>query len=305
MRCLVTGGGGFLGTHLVQRLLRDGHDVRVLDIRPPNTADERKLDWVQGDFSHKEVAAQSVDGCEVIFHLASTTLPRTAHEDPEYDIRTNIAGSVGLIRAVKNSGARRFIYLSSGGTVYGVPRNVPIREDHPTNPINAYGIGKLTVERYLQMYGYLEGLDYVTLRLANPYGPGQRPETAQGVITAFLYNIARGKEIVVWGDGTVVRDYVYVDDAVEAIAQAGSTVVSRCALNIGSGAGYSVLQIIEIIKEVIGHEVAIAFQSGRPFDVPSNVLDIERARSDLGWRPVTEIRDGIRSTYQHIQRKDR
>lgn len=299
MRCLITGGGGFLGSHLVDRLVADGNQVRVLDVRPAPPGTAKEIEWLQGDFSHREVSASAVEGCEIVFHLASTTIPKTATEDPAFDVTTNVAGSIGLIQASIRHGARRFLFLSSGGTVYGVPQSVPIAESHPTNPVSAYGIGKLAIEKYLGMYHHLHGLPYCVLRLANPFGPRQRPEAAQGVVTTFVARILRDEELQVWGDGSVVRDYIYVADTVEALARAAAS--PYCGtLNIGSGRGHSVNEVIECIESSLGVKARRRYLPGRAFDVPSNVLDTALARGTLDWEPKVPFEEGILATARFL-----
>lgn len=299
MRCLVTGGGGFLGSHLVDRLVADGHTVRVLDVRPASTELSREVEWLEGDFSHREVSAHAVADCELIFHLASTTIPKTATDDPVFDVNTNVAGSIGLMQAAVKEGAR-VIFPSSGGTVYGIPQSTPIGESHPTNPVSAYGVGKLAIEKYLCMYHHLHRLPYCVLRLANPFGPRQRPEAAQGVVTAFVARILKNEELPIWGDGSIVRDYLYVSDAIEAISSAARS--SYCGvLNVGGGNQLSVNEVIESIESALGRKARRRYLPGRKFDVPSNVLDSTLAREILGWAPQTPFDAGVRATARHIE----
>jgi UDP-glucose 4-epimerase len=300
MRCLVTGGGGFLGSHLVERLVAEGHEVRALDIRPAPEHAPGSVEWLEGDFSHREVGMNAVAGCDVVFHLASTTIPKTATDDPVFDVNTNVAGSIGLMQAAVRHGIRRFVFISSGGTVYGIPQRVPIPEDHPTNPVNAYGIGKLAIEKYLGMYHHLHGLPHCVLRLANPFGPRQRPESAQGVVTTFLARVLRGEELQVWGDGSVERDYLYVADAVEAMRLAAAS--SYCGtVNVGSGSRRSVKDVIAGIEAALGVRARVRYLPGRAFDVPSNVLDSTRAQEVLRWRTRTSFEEGLAATARYLR----
>ena len=300
MRCLVTGGGGFLGSHLVERLVADGHSVRVLDVRPAQPAAPEGVEWLEGDFSHREVGANAVAGCEAVFHLASTTIPKTATDDPVFDVNTNVAGSIGLLQAAVRHRVKRVVFLSSGGTVYGIPQSVPIAETHPTNPVSAYGIGKLAIEKYFGMFHHLHALPYCVLRLANPYGPRQRPEAAQGAVTAFVARVVRGEEVPIWGDGSVVRDYLYVADAVDAIAAALAS--DYCGVvNIGSGVGLSLNEVIDRIESTLGTKARRNYMPGRAFDVPANVLDNRRAREVLGWAPRTAFEAGVQETARHFE----
>lgn len=295
MRCLVTGGGGFLGTHLCAELLRLGHEVRVLE-RFPEPPETQSFEWVFADFTQPSQIDAAVAGCDVVFHLAGTTLPKTSNDDPAYDVHSNVEGTLGLLDAARRHGVRKVVFASSGGTVYGIPQRVPIAEDHPTEPITSYGIAKLAVEKYLHLYRELHGLDYCVLRLANPYGEFQRPDRAQGAVAVFLDRVANGMPIEIWGDGSVVRDYIYVGDVADAMTAAALTEAPSRLYNIGSGQGTSLLELIGAIADVTGSKPVVEFKPGRPFDVPTSVLDTTRARAELGWQPRVSLNDGLRRT---------
>lgn len=283
----------------MDRLVADGHAVRVLDVRPASAEIAGDVEWLEGDFSHREVSANAVVGCELVFHLASTTIPKTATDDPVFDVNTNVAGSIGLIQAAVKQRAR-IIFLSSGGTVYGIPQSIPIGESHPTDPVSAYGIGKLAIEKYLGMFHHLQRLPYCVLRVANPFGPRQRPEAAQGVVTTFVARILKNEELSIWGDGSVVRDYLYVSDAIEAMSLAARS--SYCGiLNVGGGNRLSVNEVIARIESALGMKARRRYLPGRAFDVPSNVLDYRLAREILGWEPQTPFDAGVRATARYIE----
>jgi UDP-glucose 4-epimerase len=182
--------------------------------------------------------------------------------------------------------------------VYGTPQRIPISEDHPTDPISSYGITKLTIEKYLKLYRELHGLEYCVLRLANPYGEGQRTDRGQGAVAVFLDRVAGGMPIEIWGDGSVVRDYIYVGDVVEAMTAAAFGDAPSRLYNIGSGQGTSLLELVDAIGAVTGRKPSIDFKPSRPFDVPASVLDISRARRELGWQPRTTLGEGLRRTFE-------
>jgi UDP-glucose 4-epimerase len=201
------------------------------------------------------------------------------------------------------TGVSRVIFLSSGGTVYGIPRARPIGEEHPTEPICSYGIGKLAVEKYLALFRRLHDLPYVVLRASNVYGPGKDPFGRQGAINVFLGNVSRGEPIRIWGDGGVVRDYIFVDDllslflrCIDAPAGDGTPV-----FNAGSGEGHSLRDIVDRIRAVTGTEPNVERTPGRIVDVPANVLDIRKARERFGWAPAVPLGDGIRRTWDWIR----
>ena len=287
--CLVLGGAGFIGSHLVDGLKAAGHQVRVFD-RPREFLDPADLQ-------------RALPGAELVFHLISTTVPKNSNENPALDIESNIAGTARLLELLRKHPPRRLIFISSGGTVYGVPRATPIRESHPTDPISSYGIHKLAIEKYLHMNHALYGLDYRVLRVANAYGERQRTDKAQGAVAVFLERVLRGEPIQIWGDGTVVRDYVYVGDIVQALLKALGYAGGQRIFNIGSGRGVSLNELVEAIAAVIGRRPAVQYTAARRFDVPVNVLDTSLARQELGWTAATPLAVGLRRTYEWMQRR--
>lgn len=297
MKCLILGGGGFLGSHLADALLAQGHAVRIFD--RPNLQRYRRfeaheaVEWLEGDFVNPSHLVVAVAGCNVVYHLVSTTLPRSSNENPAYDVETNVVGTLHLLDAARANGIRRVIFVSSGGTVYGVPKTLPIQELHPTDPICSYGIAKLAIEKYLALYKRLHGLDYCVLRLSNPFGERQRISAAQGAVTAFLHKALHDEAIEIWGDGSVVRDYFYVSDAVSALVKAMTCDEEERIFNIGSGMGLSLNEILAAIEELLGRPVHRTYLPPRAFDVPVNVLDVSRATQYLGWRPEIPFAEGL------------
>jgi UDP-glucose 4-epimerase len=301
MKSLVIGGNGFIGTNLVNALLRDGMKVRVFDRYPSRFQEPRPdVEYITGDMGNHGETQDVVQDMDVVFHLAYTSLPHTSNVDPVHDIRSNVVDTVQLLQNCRDSDVKKFIFISSGGTVYGAPRSIPIVEDHPTEPICSYGITKLTIEKYLGLFNHLSGLDYVVARLSNPYGELQNPQAKQGAVTVFLGNVREGKPITIWGDGEVVRDYIYIGDAVEALISAvhySPAPNHPRIFNVGAGRGYSLNELVLAIKDVVDMKVDVRYTLGRPEDVPANVLDINRAERFLGWCPKTELRTGLTKTW--------
>jgi UDP-glucose 4-epimerase len=302
MKSLVLGGNGFIGVHLVKSLLTGGDAVRVYD-RSPNRfgAAPEGAEYVQGEIGNHGLIREAVEGVDVVFHLVSTTLPKTSNDDPIYDVRSNLVDTLQLLEACVQAGVRKVVFASSGGTVYGSPRTVPITEDHPTNPITSYGIVKLAAEKYLGLFHHLHGLDYAALRISNPYGPYQDPRGQQGAIAVFLHRLLMGEPITIWGDGSVVRDYLYVSDLVEALGSAARTDTGRKVLNVGSGSGASLNELVDFVAEATGERPEVEYLPGRALDVPANVLDVTRAGEDLGWSPRTELVEGMASAWAWIR----
>lgn len=305
MKCLILGGGGFLGSHLADALLAEGHAVRIFDrpnlLRYRTFRTEEAVEWVEGDFVDSEQTDRAVAGCDAVYHLVSTTLPRSSNENPAYDVETNVIGTLHLLEAARRHQVRRFVFVSSGGTVYGMPQTVPIRESHPTDPICSYGIGKLAIEKYLHLFHLLHGLDYCILRMANPFGERQRVATAQGAVAVFLDLALRNEEIRIWGDGTVVRDYFYVGDAAAALTKALTYQGSHRTFNIGSGSGLSLNDIVAAVEDLIGAPLRKTYLPRRAFDVPVSVLDISNASEYLDWRPTVSFVDGLARTARWLR----
>jgi len=213
-------------------------------------------------------------------------------------------GTIQLLHECVKEKVQKVVFISSGGTVYGVPKTDLISEDHENNPICSYGITKLTIEKYLHLFQRIHGLEYVVARLSNPYGELQNPNAKQGAIGVFLGHIARNQAIAIWGDGEVVRDYLYITDAVKALLCAAKYEPedenSPRVFNIGSGEGHSLNQIVATIKEVVG-EVSVNYSESRSVDVPVNVLDISRARKYLQWKPEVPLTSGVEMSWNWIK----
>lgn len=304
MKCLVLGGGGFLGSHLCDALLSEGHSVRIFD--RPNLCPFRKfgpnerVEWVEGDLANPAHLSTALDGCEVVCHLVSTTIPKSSNDNPAYDIESNVIPSLHLLDLARDHKVRKIIFASSGGTIYGVPQTIPISELHSTNPLSSYGIGKLVVEKYLHLYRHLYGLEYCVLRLSNPYGERQRPNSPQGAIAVFLNLAMQGQPVQIWGDGSVVRDYIHVSDVAAAMVKAISC-SAQGIFNIGSGCGRSLNEVLDDMEQLLGREIKRNYHAGRKFDVSANVLDISSACARLKWAPEVPFREGLRRTYQWMQ----
>jgi UDP-glucose 4-epimerase len=226
-----------------------------------------------------------------------------SNKDPAADLQANTVASLHLLELCRAAGVRRIVFVSSGGTVYGVPERVPTPEDAATDPISAYGINKLMVEKYLQLYARLGGAEAVILRVSNPFGPFQNPLRRQGLVAALIETVMAGRPVEVWGDGQVVRDYLYVGDLADAMLAAAVHDGPDRVLNIGSGVGRSVLEVVEAVCAVLGRSpTEIVHKPSRRADVPVNVLDITRARRTLGWTPRTAWPDGLQRTADWIAR---
>lgn len=294
MNILVLGGCGFIGSHVVDRLMAAGQSLRVLDrgperFRPPLAG----VDYVFGDFSDNSVLIEALADIDVVLHLVSATVPGTAALDPQGDVARNLMPTIGLLENMRKLRIPRLVYLSSGGAVYGIPETVPTPEDHCLRPMNSYGIVKVAIENYIRMYGANEGMATTIIRPSNPYGPRQGHMGIQGVVATFLQRLRQGEPLQVWGDGSVVRDYIYITDLADLVGRAVLTPQTG-VYNAGSGMGLSINEVISILEGVTGRKAHVDYRAVRAVDVPRSVLDIRRARTELRWEPQTAIAEGAK-----------
>ena len=300
MKCVIFGGGGFIGSAIADRFLREGHQLRIFErprVPPYRTFTEcESVEWITGDILNNHDLSTAIEGMDVVLHLVSTTLPKNSNDDPIYDVQSNVVGTLQMLNVMVDKKVSKIIFISSGGTVYGTPKYLPIDEQHPTDPLVSYGITKLTIEKYLRMFESLHGIKAITLRVANPYGERQRIETAQGAVGVFLHNALKGITIDIWGDGSVRRDYIYITDVAEAFLKAVNYEGSNRVFNISSGQGTSLNELIALLESVLGKTIERRYLAARPFDVPVSILSNQLAREQLQWTPLTSMPDGIRRT---------
>jgi UDP-glucose 4-epimerase len=299
MKALVIGGNGFIGSHLVDRLLVEGWEISILDVI------ERRYDplpggahFIQGDLSQAYLLREALSGVDVVYHLAWTTVHETSIQDPAADAVANLIPAIRLFETCIRTEVKRVVFTSSGGTVYGQPESLPIKESHPQNPINAYGITKLSVEKYLHMFQRLHGLDYAILRPSVPYGPRQNPHGLQGAVAVFLHRVSQDLPIKIWGDGSSTRDFFFVSDLVRALVTVADFELSDSRVfNIGGGEAISLSQLLGKIEETVGRTAKIVYEPRRNFDADQIVLDTSLATRVLGWQPEVNLQEGLSRTW--------
>jgi UDP-glucose 4-epimerase len=300
MKCVIFGGGGFIGSAIADRLLQDGHELRIFErprVIPYRTFDANEsVEWVTGDMLNTHDVSNAIHRADVVLHLVSFTLPKSSNDDLIYDVQTNLVATIQLLNAMVTQDIKKIIFISSGGTVYGTPVYLPVDENHPTNPLVSYGITKLAIEKYLLMFQHLYGIKANILRVTNPFGQRQRVETAQGVVAAFLHRALRGQPVDIWGDGSITRDYLYISDVAEAFVRAVEYSGPHSVFNISSGVGTSINELISTLGDILGQSIKCNYLSGRPFDIPVNILNNTLAGNELGWVPKVTLRDGISRT---------
>ncbi len=308
MNVMLLGAAGFVGTNLALRLSQHtGDTITLVDVCleyfAPVLKKQENLRFVQSSFCEDTDFDTLLAGQQVVYHLVSTTVPATSNQHLPQELSANVVMTAQLLDACVRQKVQKVIFISSGGTVYGTVSDCPIREDAPTDPISSYGLQKVTIEKLLSLYRHMYGLDYRVVRLANPYGPYQRPNGVLGAVTTFTYKALQGEEITLYGDGSVVRDFIYIDDAVRGIENIAAAESQHQVFNLGSGQGTSIRQVLEAVQEQLGKPLNIRYLPGRNVDVPVNYLDISRYEAACGkLNPIT-LREGILRTAQFLKKQ--
>jgi UDP-glucose 4-epimerase len=300
--CVVLGGGGFMGTNLCRRLLASGHRVRAFGRQCRFSNALHGVEWCQGDFSDSDSVAAAIETFDIVFHLVHEAMPQAADLAIAADVQRTVIPSIILLDLCSKLGVKRVIFSSSGGTVYGCPQQIPTPESAATDPICAYGISKLAIEKYLALYQYLFSLDFRVLRIANPFGPFQVAWKGQGFIAAAISRALSGQQIDIWGDGAIVRDFVFVDDVVDAFEAVMNYSGNKQIFNIGTGEGRSLLEVIAAIETLLDTKLSIKMTPGRSLDIPVSIVAIDRARADLAWAPKTPFETGLATTIEWARR---
>ena len=309
-RVLVTGGAGFIGSHVADRFIAAGHDVTVIDdlsrgrrIQVPDRATFHALDIRSPE------AARLVreGGYDLVAHLAAQIDVRVSVDDPAHDAAVNVLGTLNLLEAARNAtGGRRprFILASTGGALYGDFVTPPNVEEYAKDPDAPYGIGKLAAELYMAYYGRIHGMECVALRFGNVYGPRQDPHGEAGVIAIFCGRLQEGRDLTIFGDGSQTRDYIYVGDVADAFVTAASAPLPAAAkldargYNIGTGVETSVVELAEMLRRASGKDVAIQLAPKRPGELQRSVLDPRKAERELGWKARVGLEEGLKETYR-------
>lgn len=311
MRTLVTGGAGFIGSNLVDRLLAEGHEVDVVDDFSTgslsNLAEARGSAGRALTIHHLDISAPAIVELmarrrpELVFHLAAQADVRVSVARPVFDATVNVVGSLQVLEGARQAEAERVIFAASGGTLYGEPSpdDLPVRESHPQQPLSPYGVAKKSVIDYLVAYRELHALEFSALALANVYGPRQNPHGEAGVVAIFAQRILQGEPVTVFGDGEQTRDFVFVDDVVDAFVRA-ATRGGGLVCNVGTGVETSVNELLTTMTEQSGVKVKRVPAPLRAGELLRSSLDIERAGIQLGWRPWTDLADGTRAVLEFV-----
>ncbi len=298
-RVLLIGGNGFIGSHLIDELVYNSYHVNVLDCQNELFREKNKnINYYSGSFIDSKLIQKASKGCDIIIHLAHSTIPSISLNHPEEEILESISGFVNLVNCLKSLSISKIVYFSSGGTVYGNPINLPVDENTMPQPISPYGVAKLAIENYLHMFSHLNGFDYIIIRPSNPYGPRQNYLGKQGIIGIFMNKIINNQTIDIWGDGNIIKDFIYIEDLTAAVIKLINRGFNNQIYNIGSGTGVSLNHIIELLSDVTGIKPRVIYKDPQPHDVKKIILSIEKIKSRIIWEPTTSLIDGIRINYE-------
>lgn len=300
-RIVVLGGSGFLGRSLTRSLACAGHSVVAASRRPIDSKD-KNLTSIEVDFSSSDALEDILSGADTVIQLINGINPSTGNSQLIQDVERELKPQIRFLELCVSANVKRVIFASSGGAIYGNASEFPTRESYFPTPRNSYGVIKLTIEKYIELFNIAHGLEFVTLRLSNPYGPGQDFRASQGfLVPSLLDKLRKGEELTIFGDGNDSRDYVYIEDVVRAFLKAvdleGPT---EALLNIGGGGHYSVNEMICMMEDILGQEVAKNHVARRGSDIPRSFLDITKAKRQLDWQPRVALKDGLRRSMESV-----
>jgi UDP-glucose 4-epimerase len=298
-RACILGAAGFIGRHVVSECLAKGYLVTAVDVVDGLSAGlqhHNRLDFRCGQLKEDDFVREAFEGIDAVVCLAPNSLPATSNADIAAEVHNHVRLTLRIAELAQDAGVRNFVFASSGGTVYGIDSPTPIPEDAPTRPRNAYGVSKLAIEHYLRILRDLRGMRTVSLRISNPYGAGQNANSGQGFIAMAMRRAYGGEPMAIWGDGKTVRDFLYVKDLAAAIVASCEYAGDASVINVGSGLGYSLVEVAGLVERISGHPLRLRFESNRRIDVAKNVLDISLAFQELGWRPMTPLETGLERT---------
>ena len=300
---LILGGFGFIGSNLIEELLSlNSYHLVVFEFKGVPNRFKDRVTVCYGDYNNTEDLERIFrdHSIDTVFHLISTTVPVTSNDNLEYDIESNLVGTIRLLNIMVKYHVKRLVFLSSGGTVYGKVSPDKVDENHPTDPISAHGITKLSIEKFIHLHHHLHDLDYLILRVSNPFGP-YHVSDKQGIVNVAISRALNHEPLVIWGDGSVVRDYIYIKDVVRIMGEVIEKGIWNNIINIGTGIGYSINDILQIVSE-LPLNLAVEYSPGHKYDVPYIVLNNNKLKSFIDYEP-TEIRKAIRCTYEWMKKE--
>ncbi len=309
MNILLFGAAGFIGTNLTLKLAENKHDnITVVDEKKEYFSNSvikqyQNVKIKEAVFDLETNFEAIIKEQDIIYHLVSSTVPTTSNQHIVKELSANVVTTAKMLDACVKCNVKKVVFISSGGTVYGKESACPLKETVITNPISSYGVQKITIEKLLYLYHYMYDLDYRVIRLANPYGPYQRPNGILGAVTTFTYKALKQEPIIVYGDGSVIRDFIYIDDAIRGIVNIANGKNLHKTFNLGCGYGTSIKELLQIIQQALKIEIEIIYKPGRKVDVPVNYLDISRYEEAYGKLNPISLYDGVKKSADFMRKK--
>ena len=296
LKILIIGGTGFLGSQLVTKLHEKGHQIRVLSRGgAKKNVTHKEIEYIKADVSNAQILSRAIDEIDYVYYFASTTNPKRSEDDLIFDLSSNLIPVINVLHQCVNKKVKKFIFCSSGGTVYGDQGKSPISETSSCDPVSSYGLVKLTIENYIKYFNYKYDLRYEILRLSNPYGANQFTDGTFGIIPTYIDSVTNNKIVNIYGDGKIVRDYIHIDDFICLNLKLLTTTKKNNILNVGTGIGTSINQLIRKIELHSGKKAKVRYLPKRKFDVSINYLDIKKVKEVYGWQPKIFLDDGLKS----------
>jgi UDP-glucose 4-epimerase len=300
MNFLLIGGNGFIGSHLIDKLLQNNHYVRVYDLNLEKFREPiKQVDYIISSTNEIDELITAMKDIDIVIHLASSSVPSTSNLDPISDINGNLINTLNILNSIIKSKVKKIVYFSSGGAIYE-PSLFPLKEESKLNPISSYGIVKETTEKYLNLYSKLYNIETLIFRPSNPYGPRQGHFIAQGVITTFLKKVLLEEKIIIFGDATNIKDYIFIED----LCNISYKIISNHCIgtyNLGSGIGTSLNEIVDTIKKVTNKVPIIEHENQKNYDIPNFVLDTRKVQNEIGQYKFTNLEFGIYNTWNWIK----
>jgi UDP-glucose 4-epimerase len=303
-KALIIGGTGFLGSALCGHLRLQGWDVLSYSRKYPANIDRHAgVNYLVAGERANVALEEAVSESSIVFNLANSIVPALSNDNITDDIRMTVGFNIQVMEFCVKYAVKKYIFASSGGTVYGQSSKFPITEESPTNPVVTYGINKLFSEKYINLFNHNHGLNYSILRIANPFGPGQSPFGGQGIVARYLYSALNGEEFTVFGDGSAVRDYIYIDDVSCAFDSIARYEGSQRIFNVGCGKGLSINELVTSMDGVLDCKPRIRYVGQRTTDISKNYLDISKMATECGWAPTYSLEAGLAKTVDWIRHR--
>lgn len=302
IKILIIGGTGFLGSQLLNALYKEGHHISVLSRSgSKKNVHYSKVEYIKGSVENEQILSKVINEIDYVYYFASTSMPKQSEDDLITDLSNNLIPIINVLNQCVHKRIKKFIFCSSGGTVYGNQNNIPINEKSLCYPISSYGLIKLSIENYIKYFNYKYDLSYEILRLSNPYGANQLTDGTFGIIPTYMNAILNDQIINVYGDGEIVRDYIHIDDFISLNLKLLTTSKKNNVINIGTGIGTSINQLIHKIETISGKKANVQYLPKRSFDVSVNCLEIKKVKKIYNWKPRISLDKGLKKTFEQIK----